>query len=62
MRHMRAEHVCQLCRMTSYMRIRGRPVSQAVTSSLSPHRSGLRLKTLRLGFVLQEVALVQVYS
>jgi len=67
MQHMRAEHVCQICKMpmnfsSTCLRIRGRPVSQAVTASLSPSRSGLRNITLHLGFVLQEVTLVQVLS
>jgi hypothetical protein len=67
MNHIRADHVCQLCKMpmhisSSCQRFRGRPVSQAVTASLSQRRSGLHLNTLRLGFVLQEVALVQVFS
>jgi len=67
MQRMRAEHVCQACKMpmnisSSCLCIRGRPLSQAVTASLSPHRSGLQITTLHLGFVLQEVTLVQVLS
>jgi hypothetical protein len=67
MQHMRAEHVCQICKMpmnisSTCLRIRGRPVSQAVTASLSPRRSGLQNITLHLGFVLQDVTLVQVLS
>jgi hypothetical protein len=67
MQRMRTEHVCQVCIMStnissSCLRIRVRPVSQAVTASLSPCRSGLQITTLHLGFVLQEVTLVQVLS
>jgi hypothetical protein len=67
MQHMRAEHLCQVCKMpmnisSPCVRIRGRPVSQAVTASLSPRRSGLQITKLNLGFVLQEVTLVQVLS
>jgi hypothetical protein len=65
--HMRAEHVCQVCKMpmnisSSGLRIRGCPVSQAVTTSLSPRTSGFQITTLHLGFILQEVTLVQVLS
>jgi hypothetical protein len=65
MHHMRAEHVCQVYKMpvnisSSFLRIRGSPVSQADIASLSPRRSGLQNTTFHLGFVLQEVTLVQV--
>jgi len=47
---------------SSCLRTRGRPVPQTVTASLSPRGSGLQITTLHLGFVLQEVTLVQVLS
>jgi hypothetical protein len=57
MQRMRAEHVCQVCKMpmnifSLCLRIRGRPLSEAVIACSSPHRSGLQTTILYLGFVL----------